>query len=205
MSMSTASIAADVRPEEHSFHVRAGSITHNKELVLSRDRIQLAGHTLMAKDVRWIQLASLSIFHTGIKTGTTSELAIGGSETSLRFSMHDMMYSCARTDMFRRIASLVLRFYGSRVLCAMVETLRSNGSFTVGSWRFSWDAVEIAPKRLLATGPLTPVPWQRIQCAVEEGDVRLWDAQDPAICSKQSLWTPNAVLVEHLVRVSQRR
>ena len=192
-------------PEQHSFQVRAGSITHSRELVLSRERIQLAGHTMMADDVRSIQLRSVSISSHFIKTGTTSELRLVGSASWLQFSMHDLMYSRARTDMFHRIASLILRFYGSRILRNMKDTLRDDGSFTVGTWRFSRRAVEMPPKRLLGSGPLTEVPWARLKWSREQGDVRLWDAQKPAICSNQSLWTPNAVLVEHLIAQAQGR
>src|SRR5689334_15657032 len=106
--MSASAVAAEARPEEHSFQVRAGSLTHSKELVLSRERIQLAGLALLAEDVRWIRFQSVAMFHTGIKTGTTSQLAIGNAERLLTFSMHDLMYSRARTDMFHRIVAVVL-------------------------------------------------------------------------------------------------
>jgi hypothetical protein len=201
----TMQVAGREMLEKHVFKVRAGWVpTHSSDLVLAPDRIQLADRNLLAADVRWIRLRIASAYHTGLKMGTTSALELGNERDSLKFSLHDVMYSSTRSNTFTRIYDLVLRFYGNLVLQEMVTTIVNDGSFTVGKWRFTKAGLQVPRRRLMVSGDLEMVPWGRVVCSVADGAVHVSNAVDPKLCGEESLWTPNAPLVHDLVAYVQK-
>ena len=122
----------------HAFKVRTGwAVRHSSDLILRPDRVQLNDEVLLADEIEWIRMQVLSLIHTGVKTGTTSTLELGGAHKSLQFSLYDMLYSTVRTDTFSEIWSVVHRFYGSRIIQGMLNILAAGGSL-VGVGSGSW-------------------------------------------------------------------
>lgn len=199
--------------ETHVFKVRTSWISglggnlwrYNSDLILRPDRVQLNNEVLLAEDIQWIRLQVMSLVHTGVTTGTTSSLELGGHRKSLSFFLHDTLWSTVRTSTFSEIWSVVYRFYGSRILERMLDIIASRGSYSVGKIRFRLNGVEVPKKRLLTSGDPQMVPWAKIRCEVSTGTLRLTVADDRTLAADESLWkTENACLVETLVQYMQQ-
>jgi len=192
------------KTETHCFNVRTGLLpNHGSKLILTPERIQLRDEQLLAQEVEWIRFRVTTMTTNGIKTGTTSELKLGNTQRKLSFSLHDMMYSSVRTETFEEIYSLVIRFYGSRIIDKMLKTLANRGSFNIGKIRFRADGVELPRRKFIFfSGNLELVPWLQIQCRFYEREVYLENSQDSSVGTSENLWnTDNACLIEPLVRI----
>ncbi len=152
--------------ETYTFKVKKGlSLRHNIDLTLTPDRVRLGDCELPAAEVEWIRHHGYTSNYSGIKTGTNRGMALGNSTTTLQFGLADMLYSTKRTKVFPEILSLVLRFYGSRIVEGMIDTLASGGNFSVGKLRFTPTGVEFPKKKhLVLSDKPVAVPWARIIC-----------------------------------------
>jgi len=195
-------------PETHAFKVRAGWVhrlgialaPHSADLVLRPDCVQLNDEVLLSEEIHWIRLQIMTLVQTGVKMGTTSTLELGGAHRSLRFSLHDMLYSRVRTSTFSEIWSVVYRFYGSRIIREMLDILAAGGSFSVGKVRFRPEGLEVPKKLLFISGDLQLVPWPSVRCQTYRGDVQIKASDDRSLRASESLWkTRNACFIEPLV------
>jgi hypothetical protein len=209
--------------ETFTFKVDTGWLprrTHNTDLILTPDRVRLGDRELPATEVDWIRIEISSTVYQGKSMGNRRVMELGNSSTSLWFILRDWGSATTHTDAFPQLLSAVMRFYGTKIVQQMIDTLAGGGSFNIGKLRFAPSFVEIPKKKyLVVSDQPVAVPWARIMDNINNSGwgrpafvadkeshhvpsvLGLMTQTDNSFSTSYSetFWTPNACLIESLV------
>ena len=170
-------------------------VVFKERLAISPEGVEMKGRKYPLGSITRIRWGGVRHSINGIPTGTTYTVAVGDNRSEEEITIK----ASAKYEAF---TERLWQAVGIRLMGDILATLRKGQTLTYGDAVFDDMGVTLIRRKIFGANESAHFPWVQLQLRTQDGSLFIHARNDSKYYSSMSyLHTPNAHLIDHLIRL----